>query len=152
MRKRRRSREFKSNQVIDMEAARRERRERRQLAAASKQQKMKQPRQELSRRQVVKNWRRRIVYIGIFIIIGVIIGVSAYNVISLKAEEAAARAQLEALEQEKRTLEEELSIVDSKEYIEQKAREDLRMILPGETLYVLRGRDIKDKLEDERTD
>ena len=93
--------------------------------------------------------RRRIVYSLIFIVIGVIIGVSVYNVITLKMEEAAARAQLEALEAEKRLLEEELSVVDSSEYIEQQAREQLRMILPGETLYVLRN---KGKADEETAD
>ncbi len=149
MAKRRRSREFKNNQVIDMEAARRERGERRKLAVAEKSQRAKRDCQEPSRRKVIKNLQRRIVYGLVFIVIGVIIGVSVYNVISLKMEEAAAQAQLEALEAEKTVLEEELSYVDSEEYIEQQAREQLRMILPGETLYVLRN---KDKTEDEAED
>ncbi|NLT47629.1 MAG: hypothetical protein GXX92_04375 [Clostridiales bacterium] len=149
MAKRRRSREFKNNQVIDIEAARRERGERRKLSAAEKTQKTKEDCQKPSRRQVVKNMRRRIVYSLIFIVIGVIIGVSVYNVITLKMEEAAAQAQLEALEAEKRLLEEELSVVDSSEYIEQQAREQLRMILPGETLYVLRN---KGKADEETAD
>ena len=149
MAKRRRSREFKDNQIIDMEAARRERGERRKLSAAEKSQKTKHDCQEPSRRQVIKNLRRRIVYGVIFIVIGAIIGVSVYNVISLKMEETAAQAKLDALEAEKRVLEEELSFVDREEYIEQQAREQLRMILPGETLYVLRN---KDKKQDESAD
>jgi cell division protein DivIC len=146
MAKRRRSREFKNNQVIDIEAARRERRERRKLAAADKAQKAKEPRREPSRRQAVKSMRRRIVYGLIFIVIGAIIGVSAYNVITLKMEEAEAQARLDVLMEEKQALEEELALVDSAEYIEQQAREQLRMIMPGEILYVLRERE---KAEDE---
>lgn len=90
--------------------------------------------------------RRRIVYGLIFIVIGAIIGVSAYNVITLKMEEAEARARLDVLMEEKQALEEELALVDSAEYIEQQAREQLRMIMPGEILYVLRERE---KAEDE---
>ena len=148
MPKRRRSREFKNNRVIDIEAARQERRERRKSSAACKPRKTK-PRQELSRRQVIKSLRRRIIYSLIFIVIGVIIGASVYNIITLKMEEAAAQAQLDVLEAEKRALEQELSLVDSKEYIEQQAREQLRMILPGEILYVLKQRDVtKDETAD----
>ena len=80
------------------------------------------------------------------IAVAVIIGTSVFNVISLKMEEAHAKAELSALEAEKKALQEELSVVDSKEYIEQQAREQLRMIQPGETLYVLKKRE---KAEDE---
>ncbi|MGI6733533.1 MAG: FtsB family cell division protein [Anaerovoracaceae bacterium] len=139
--KRRRSRELKNNQVIDIEAARRERRERRKLSAAEKAQKAKEPRREPSQRQVIKSMRRKIVYGLIFIVIGLIIGASAYNVIKLKIEEAEAQAKLDKLMAEKQALEEELALVDSEEYIEQQAREHLRMIMPGEILYVLKERE-----------
>lgn len=142
--KRRRSRELKNNQVIDIEAARRERRERRKLVVAEKAEKEKERRRELSKRHVIKSKRRKIVYCLIFIVIGLIIGASAYNVIKLKMEEAEAQAKLDRLLEEKQALEEELALVDREEYIEQQAREHLRMIMPGEILYV-----IKDKEEDE---
>ncbi len=139
MAKRRRSREFKDNRVIDIETARKERRERRRLAAECKLEK-KMPRHKPSQRRIIKNLRRRLVYGTIFVAIAIIIGAAIYNVISLKAEQKDAMAKLSSLEAEREALEEELSIVDSKEYVEQQAREQLRMILPGETLYVLKDR------------
>lgn len=149
MPKRRRSREFKNNQVIDIEAARQERRERRKLSVAARPQKRKAPAGKPTRRQVIKSLRRKLVYGMIFVVIALIIGASVYNVISLKMEEAAAEEQLSALEAEKEALKEELSHVGSNDYIEQQAREQLRMIMPGETLYVLRE---KDKEENEASD
>ena len=53
-------------------------------------------------------------------------------------------AEHEALLQEKIKLEEELNHVMDPKYIEQQARTQLRMIYPGEILYVL-----PDKPEDE---
>jgi len=147
MARKRRSREFKNSQVIDIAAAREERRQRRALASAKKQQKEKRHKEEPSKRRAVKLARRRIVYGLIFIIISVIIGFAVFNLISLKIEEANAIAELEALKEERDRLEEELSHIDSDEYIEQQARRELRMILPGETLYVL-----KNKEDDESND
>ena len=85
--------------------------------------------------------RRKIVYGLIFIVIGLIIGASAYNVIKLKIDESEAQAKLDKIMAEKQALEEELALVDSEEYIEQQAREHLRMIMPGEILYVLKERE-----------
>lgn len=149
MAKRRRSREFKDNRVIDIETARAERRERRRLAAESRLEK-KLPRHKPSQRHIIRSLRRRLIYGTIIIAIGIIIGAAVYNIISLKAEQADAMKKLSSLEAEKKALEEELSIVDSKEYIEQQAREQLKMILPGETLYVLRAKEHEwDETEDQ---
>lgn len=144
MLKRRESKEFNNRQVIDIEAARQKRKERRELSAAGRA--LKQTEEEPTRRRSIKNLRRRIIYGLALIAVAVIIGTSVFNVISLKMEEAHAKAELSALKAEKKALQEELSVVDSKEYIEQQAREQLRMIQPGETLYVLKKRE---KAEDE---
>jgi cell division protein DivIC len=129
MARRQREKEFKDGQIIDISEARKER-------------------ERPSRRHTAKNLRRKLVYGIIIFSILMVVGGSLYNLISLKSEEAAAREKLEALEAEKKTLEEELSIVDSKEYIEQKAREQLKMILPGETLYIVKE---KESSKDEAT-
>ena len=138
MARKKRSREFKNGQVIDIDAAREERRNRRAEVSAKKSQKEKRPKEKISRRKTVKIVRRRVIYSVIFLIIVVIIGLSVYHLISLKMEEARAQTELEALEHQKRDLEEELSHIGSQEYIEQQARQELRMILPGEILYVLK--------------
>ena len=136
-----------AKKVIDMEAARNERRQKRAFSNANKYQKEKQTKDLISRRRASKIFRRRVVYCSIFLILATVIGLSVYNLISLRLEEAKAEAELEGLLQEKEKLEEQLTHIDSKEYIEQKARQELKMILPGETLYVLMEED-EDAKED----
>lgn len=147
MARKKRSREFKNNRVIDIKTAREERRDKRIQAVTKKARNERRTKEELSHRKAAKILRRRLIYSGIFIIIIAIIGFSIYNIISLKIEQARATAELESLIQEKESLTEELSQVDSREYIEQQARQELRMILPGETLYIL-----IDRKEDDNAD
>ncbi len=144
MPKRRRSREFKNNRVIDIEAARQERRERRKQSP-----KEKQPCKETTHRQTVKNIKRRAAYGLVVVLMLAAISVSIFNVVTLRIEKSEAEAKLLSLENEKKVLEEELSNAGSAEYIEQQAREQLRMIMPGEVLYVLKE---SERTEDETAD
>lgn len=83
---------------------------------------------------------RRKVYaiaIALFILIGVLFGRNVYQIIQLTKEKKVQAEKLEQLEDDINRLNEELTRVTSKEYIEQQAREQLRMIYPGETLYVV---------------
>lgn len=107
------------NQIIDFEEARKERK-------------------EPIRRKKMRNLKRKFIYGGTIIVIGAVISVSVINVFSLKSENALAAQRLTLLENEKERLGEELLKVDSTEYVEQQAREQLKMIMPGEVLYVLK--------------
>lgn len=83
---------------------------------------------------------RRKVYaiaIALFILLGVLFGRNVYQIIQLTKEKKVQAEKLEQLEDDINRLNEELTRVTSKEYIEQQAREQLRMIYPGETLYVV---------------
>lgn len=132
--KRRRSREFKSNkQVIDIEEARQKRKRKRQHAAVKKY----KPKNIVTQRQAGKKARRRMVYFFIFFAVLCIIGASVFNIISLRMTEAKALKEHEALLKQKAKLERIYSQVSSPEYIEQQARQQLKMIKPGEILYVL---------------
>lgn len=124
--------------VIDIEKARDEKRKKRAEISQKRNKRDKTSKEGLSPRKTAKIYRRRLIYSTVFIIIAVIIGMSIFNVVSLKLEEDRALKELEALKREKQSLESELSTVDSKEYIEQQARSQLRMIYPDETLYVLK--------------
>jgi cell division protein DivIC len=73
----------------------------------------------------------------VFIVIAILIVTTAINIISLKMEQAKARDELQALNEIKARLQEEISHIDNEEYIEQQARQQLKMIFPGETLYIL---------------
>lgn len=137
--KKRRSREFKnSDKVIDLKQAREERRQRRKQAADKKQNKdRKNASGELSERKANKRNRKRLIYFCVVLGIMLVIGASIFNVYSLHKEYKDIAAQNKALREQKQDIAEELGNVNNPEYIEQQAREQLRMVKPGEVLYVL---------------
>lgn len=61
----------------------------------------------------------------------------AYSVFQVESEQQRAEEEKAALQAEKARLEEELKHVTDPSYIEQQARTELRMIRPGEILYIL---------------
>jgi len=61
----------------------------------------------------------------------------AYNVIAVEIVQNQVEAEHKALLMQKARLEEELKNVSDPKYIEQQARTQLRMIFPGEVLYIL---------------
>lgn len=139
-RKPRRSREFKKNsQVVDFDEARRERREKRELAAKAEKKKRKQEpeRQTESARKKTKKNRRRLVYAGIILAIAGLIVFYGFNILSLLHERADVEKEHERLVAAKERLQQELEWVNSPEYIEQQARSHLRLIKPGEVLFLL---------------
>lgn len=137
MKKKRRSREFKNNsQVIDIEVARQSRKRKRE-EAADKKYKVRKTKSVITERQAGKKARRRMVYFVIFLFIIGLVTVSAFQIISLKLTEARTMKEHQDLLNQKARLERDYSQVSSPEYIEQQARQQLRMIRPGEILYVL---------------
>lgn len=134
-RKARRSREFnKNNKIIDFEKARETRKEKREALAQNAQiNKSEEP----SKREKVKRNRKRFFYTAIMVIVVAVVGFSIYNIISVNSLLEETIAGHEALEIEKARLEYQLQHADSPEYIEQQARTMLRMVMPGETFYVV---------------
>ena len=139
MAKKRRSSQFKdTSQVIDIEEARRKRQEKR-----AKQQRRTQEQDEAVRKKQlnsrVKAGRRKknITYAVIILCIIAAIGMSALNIISLKSEYKEVAETNKQLEEQKAELQQELEDSDQKEFVEQEAREQLRMIMPGETVYIV---------------
>lgn len=142
-RKKRRSREYRNNsQVINIEEARLERKRKREEAA--KKNKSRKIKIQVSQRQAVKKARRRMVYFIISLFIVGIIGVSVFNIASLKLAEARVLEEQQELREQKAMLESIYSQVNSPEYIEQQARHQLKMIRPEEILYVLPDKDEKE--------
>lgn len=137
--KKKRSREFKnSDKIIDLEQARIERREKRKIAAAKKSSKARKIGSgELSERKVNKRNRKRLIYFCVILGIMLVIGVSIFHVYSLQKEYKSIVAQNKALKEKRQNLTEELGHVNNPEYIEQQAREQLRMVKPGEVLFIL---------------
>lgn len=140
MAKKRRSSQFKeSSQVIDIEEARRKRQEKRKQQQKRERQEAAAIAEKKSARSRVKAGRRKksIVYAVIILCIIAAIGVSIFNIVTLKAEYNEAKAINDQLTQQKKELEQQIKDSSNKEYIEKEAREQLRMVNPGETVYVV---------------
>lgn len=75
---------------------------------------------------------------------------SVKSIFTLRAEQKALTEQNNALLSEKESLEDELKNVSDKEYIEEQARIQLKLIKPGEILYILE--DNKDKEDEDKDD
>jgi cell division protein DivIC len=89
-----------------------------------------------SQRRKAKTTRRRFIYLAIIGIIIVAVGIQAVNLHSLVQEREGLRRIQQELIKDKAKYEEELTNVNSTEYVEQKAREQLKLIMPGEILYI----------------
>jgi cell division protein DivIC len=142
MAKKRRSSQFKdTSQVIDIEEARRKRQEKRQKQ--QRQQRLEQQQREEARsrksRASVKAGRRKKSFVYAVIILAIIaaIGTSILNIVTLKADYNEAKAENDQLVQQKKELEQQIENSGEKEYIEKEARVQLRMVKPGETVYVV---------------
>lgn len=88
--------------------------------------------------------KTRIIMTVIVIILIAVVGMSVKTVFDLRAEQSELKKQSKALLAEKSALTEELENVNDKEYIEEQARIQLKLIKPGEILYIL-----EDKQDDE---
>ena len=82
------------------------------------------------------NWIKLLVVGGIVALL-VVCGISVRNIIKLHAEQDALKEENEKLQEEKANLEIELKNVKDLDYIEEQARKLLKMIKPGEVLFVL---------------
>lgn len=113
----------------------RERRAAREALRAKKEQQEKKSAEAALR---AKRRRRMLALtILVLIVVAVIFGQSVFRIIELKRQKEAAQRQLDKLRERVEQLEDELARVQTDEYIEQQARTHLRMIFPGETVYIL---------------
>jgi cell division protein DivIC len=91
-----------------------------------------------TKRKLKKVSRNIFVYLVIAVIVLSVAGISVFRIIDLKMEEHQLLTQQQALLQEKEKLKEQLANVNNPEFIEQEARKQLKLIMPGETLYILK--------------
>lgn len=138
MAKKRRSSQFKdSSQVIDIEEARRKRQ-----AKRKKQQKIanlapKTVTNGSGRTSIKRNKRKRtLIYTAIILAIIAVVSVSIYNIISLKQEQRDRKDERSQLRSTKEAREKELEHINDPEYIEEQGRVQLRLVRPGEKIYV----------------
>jgi len=90
-----------------------------------------------TKRKLKKASRNLLAYLMMAVIVLSIAGFSVFRIIDLKLEQHQLLAQQEALIAEKEKLKEQLANVNNPEFIEQEARKQLKLIMPGETLYIL---------------
>ncbi|MBO4861730.1 MAG: septum formation initiator family protein [Firmicutes bacterium] len=112
-----------------------ERKERRETLRTKREEQEKRQAEAAARAK--KRRKFMLLVIAVVIIAGFVFGRAVYRISELKKEKAQAEARLEELQEKLSQLEDELTRVTSDEYIEQQARTHLRMIYPGETVYIV---------------
>ena len=147
MAKKRRSSQFKdSSQVIDIEEARRKRQEKRNKHNRTAKAAVGMHTNKPVRASIKHNRRRRaIIYAAIIGCIIAVVGFSVFNIVSLKQEQKDIKQQQEELKALKEEKEQELRHINDPDYIEQQARSQLRLVLPGEKIYVFPSVEKSDK-------
>jgi cell division protein FtsB len=120
--------------VIDFDLAREARRQKRKEKLEKKRPVEKDA---IALRRQAKRRRFVLVCTAVVLFVAAMVASSGINLWKLNKEKEEAQAQLNALILEEAALKNELSQIESQEYIEQAARAELHMILPGETMYVI---------------
>lgn len=129
--------------VMEIEEAQRLRGEKREASMSPK---IARRRQEALSRQEEKaskkNQRSRKIFFGIGTIAIVLsLTISGYSIFELHKESVDAELALIAKQEEKARLESEHKLINNPDYIETQARERLKMIKPGEILYIFAEQD-----------
>lgn len=140
-----------TSRIIDIEEAQELRKQRRSalvekknkraLTAQEKAEKEREKREaeEIARARKSFVTGRRIVFFIVIVVLLIFAGLKATELIDLRGEAAEAQKDLETKNEQKARLEKELSLIGSAEYIEKQARERLRMVKPGEIIYLFPG-------------
>ena len=140
MARKRRSKQFKrSSRVIDMDAARQQRlekRQREQIEVPQEQTTSDERKMRRVRALRRKQGRKRLIVFAAAAILIVVLGLSVFDIIKLKAEEHEALKQQEQLKAQQEQLKEDLKEADNEQNIEDQAREKLKLTKPGETVYI----------------
>ena len=133
-RKKRRSRQFKkSSRVINMEEARQQRLQKRQTAREeAERERTASDERRIRRKRALRkkqSFRRIVVMLGFLC-------ASITGIVMLKKEQHEVLKKQEQLKEEKAKLKEDLKNINDKESIEEQAREKLKLVKPGETIYI----------------
>lgn len=140
MAKKRRSRQFKqSSRVIDIDDARMQRlQKRRSERDEEEQERAEANERRLKRKRALrkKQSRRRILIAAITAALLVVLCASVINIVKLKNEQHDALQKQKQLQSEQAQLEKDLKNISDEQSIEDKAREKLKLIKPGETIYI----------------
>ncbi len=105
-------------------------------------------------RQRVKRRKKRLILplriavtvIAIFVAVGVVL--SSWKIVSLKMEESERQDRIKELETQKKEMQQEIGRVGTDEYIEEQAREWLKMAKSGEIIYIFEDDDENQNTKD----
>lgn len=86
----------------------------------------------------------RIITIIFVVVLAIVVLRGCISTFQLKSEQAEVEKTYADLQEKKADLEEELKYINTPEYIEQTARDMLKMVKPGEILYIIRGKEDAD--------
>lgn len=125
-----------NHEFIDIEAAQRERREKRAQALKSRRRKVEVAKAEAEKARRGFITGRRLILICVSVSVVFFVVSSAFRIVDLKGREERATFDLKVKAEQKERLENKLSRLGDKEYIEDQARERLGMVKKGETLYI----------------
>lgn len=100
--------------------------------------------------RVTQGKKRKVNKLRVFIIACVLVFLfifisSIKNIIFLHLEQGELKKEQTELKEQKKSLEGELKEVNDPEYIEEQARKQLKLIKPGEHLYILDDEEKQDK-------
>ena len=91
-------------------------------------------RYKVRRSQLIK--RKTVTLIIFLIVFALLATMCGKDIVRLKAENIALKKQQAELEKQRDELKEELKNVDNQEYIREQARKQLRLLNPGEILFI----------------
>lgn len=80
--------------------------------------------------------RTRVLLLIVIAVVFVMFAFSVKNIVDLHREQAELKAEQRTLTERKEDLEAELKSINESNYIEEQARTQLNMVMPGETLYI----------------
>ena len=80
--------------------------------------------------------RRRKTFAAVLIVLLLVVSVYGRNIIKLRSENADLRKQQEELQEEREKLKKQIEEAGTKEYIQEEARKQLRMLNQGEILFL----------------
>lgn len=81
---------------------------------------------------------QRLIYVIFAVVLAIVLIRGAVSFHSLKVEQKAVEKKYAQLQEQKAELEQDLKYINTPEYIERTARDMLKMVMPGEILYIMR--------------
>jgi cell division protein FtsB len=95
---------------------------------------------------------RRLVFFAIAVTIAVLVAVPLREIQELRREADAAKSELQLKEEQKANLEAELAKLHDPKYIEQQARDRLRMVKKDEIIYIYKNKPQGDSVDSAEKD